>query len=136
VKAANWILTEVLRNTKVHGLEASIPVSPSQVAELLALVEQGDISGKQAKEVYAALEGSDERPAKIVEKRGMKVVSDAGELKAICERLIASSPKQVEQYRAGKTNVLGFFVGQVMKETKGSANPKLVNQLLTELLGE
>lgn len=135
VKAANWIQTEVLRDTKTHGLDASFPVTPAQVAELLALVEKGDISGKQAKEVHLALVGDpSKRPEAIVAERGMKVVSDEGALRAAVEKIIAANPKQVVEYRGGKKGLLGYFVGQVMKETKGSGNPKLVSEIVTKLL--
>ncbi len=134
VKVANWILTEVLRDTKAHGLEATFPVTPEQVAELLELVESGDISGKQAKEVYAAVVGTKDSPAKVVEQRGLRVVSDEGALRALCERIVAANPKQTADYRAGKKTLLGFFVGQAMKETRGSANPKLVSDLMQKAL--
>jgi aspartyl-tRNA(Asn)/glutamyl-tRNA(Gln) amidotransferase subunit B len=135
VKVANWILTEVLRDTKVHGLSAVFPVNPQQTAELLSMVESGDISGKQAKEVFAAIAGTEESPAKLVEQRGMKVVSDEGALLALCERVVAANPKQTAEYRAGKKGLLGYFVGQAMKETRGSANPKLVSELMQKVLG-
>jgi aspartyl-tRNA(Asn)/glutamyl-tRNA(Gln) amidotransferase subunit B len=135
VKVANWILTEVLRDTKAHGLDAKFPVTPAQVAELLGLVESGDISGKQAKEVYAELVGNPEKsPAKVVEQKGMRVVSDEGALRALCEKVVAANPKQTADYRGGKLTLLGFFVGQAMKETRGSANPKLVSELMQKVL--
>ena len=134
VKVANWILTEVLRSAKVHGIKAEFAVTPEQVAELLELVEKGEISGKQAKEVQAALEGSGRSPRAIVEERGLKVVSDASALEPICRQLIEQYPKQVEQIRGGKKGVMGFFVGQVMKQTGGSADPKLVSELLEKLI--
>lgn len=134
VKAANWITTEVLRGARTHGLEASFPVSPAQLAELLELVESGSISGKQAKEVYAEMEGKDTSPKDIVAARGMRVVSDTQALESACRQVLGENPKSVEQYRAGKTGTLGFFVGQVMRKTGGSADPKLVNELLRRLL--
>jgi aspartyl-tRNA(Asn)/glutamyl-tRNA(Gln) amidotransferase subunit B len=134
VKAANWILTEVLRDTKVHGLGATFPVTPAQVAELLSLVESGDISGKQAKEVYSEIVGTENSPAKVVESKGMRVVSDESALRALCERVVAANPKQAAEYRSGKKTLLGFFVGQAMKETRGSANPKLVSDLMQKVL--
>jgi aspartyl-tRNA(Asn)/glutamyl-tRNA(Gln) amidotransferase subunit B len=134
IKLANWIQTEVLRNVSTHGLEAKFPVSPAQVAELLALVERGEISGKQAKEVYAAIEGSEKRPSEIVAERGLKVVSDSGALLQYCQQVIASNAKSVETYRAGKTGMLGFFVGQVMKLSQGQLDPKSVSETLTRLL--
>ena len=85
VKVANWIQTEVLRDTKVHGLAATFPVSPAQVAELLALVEKGDISGKQAKEIHGLMSGTDETPGPSSSSAGMRVVSDEGALRPVCE---------------------------------------------------
>jgi aspartyl-tRNA(Asn)/glutamyl-tRNA(Gln) amidotransferase subunit B len=135
VKASNFVVNEVLRGATIHGIRATFSVTPEQVGELLALVDAGTISGKQAKEVFAALENTDKRPAAIVEERGMKVVSDAGALEEVCARVIAAHPTQVASIRAGKKGVLGFLVGQVMKETKGSANPKLVTEILERLVG-
>jgi len=134
VKVANFVQTEVLRDAKVHGLDATFSVSPAQVAELLALIDSGKISGKQAKEVFAALAGSERTPREIVAERGLGVVTDEGQLLPICERLLAENPKQVEAVRAGKKGMLGFFVGQVMKATGGAADPKLVNALLERLI--
>ncbi len=134
-KVANFVQSEVLRDVQTHGLTANIPVTPRQVAELLELVDRGTISGKQAKDVYAKVAGTGRAPAEVVSDLGIRQVSDEGAIEAICRRLIEQNPKQAEQLRAGKTALLGFFVGQVMKETKGSANPPLVNQLLKRLLG-
>jgi aspartyl-tRNA(Asn)/glutamyl-tRNA(Gln) amidotransferase subunit B len=134
-KVANFVQSEVLRDVQTHGLAASIPVTATQVAALLQLVDQGTISGKQAKDVYGKIAGTDRAPADVVADLGMRQVSDVGALEAICRRLIAENPKQAEQLRAGKDNLMGFFVGQVMKETKGAANPQLVNDALKKLLG-
>jgi aspartyl-tRNA(Asn)/glutamyl-tRNA(Gln) amidotransferase subunit B len=135
VKAANFVLTEVLRGAKFHGLSAEFTVSAGAVAELLDLVETGKISGKQAKEVFALLEADPSKsPQAIVQERGLEVVSDAGALESLIRELMQNNPKQVASIRAGKTNVVGFFVGQVMKATGGSADPKLVSELLTRLL--
>ncbi len=134
-RVANFVQSEVLRDVRTHGLTCRIPVTPSQVAELLGLVDGATISGKQAKEVYAAITGTDESPAKAIARLGMHQVSDSGAIEAICKRLLEQSPTQADQLRAGKSNLLGFFVGQVMKETKGAANPQLVNDVLKSLLG-
>jgi aspartyl-tRNA(Asn)/glutamyl-tRNA(Gln) amidotransferase subunit B len=134
VKVANFIQSEVLRDVETHGLEAKIPVSAQQVASLLELVEKGAISGKQAKEVYAKMRGTDEAPNGIVDSLGIRQVSDTDAIESLCRKLIEQNPKQAEQLRAGKTALLGYFVGQVMKETKGSANPQLVNDVLKRLL--
>ncbi len=134
-RVANFVQSEVLRDVQTHGLTCRIPVTAAQVAELLALVDKGSISGKQAKEVYAAIAGTADTPADVIARLGMHQVSDSGAIESICRRLLEQNPKQADQLRAGKTNVLGFFVGQVMKETKGAANPQLVNDVLKKLLG-
>ena len=134
LKAANWILTEVLRDTTSHGLSASFPVQPGQVAELLQLVEAGKISGAQAKKIHTALVGTERSPAEVVKELGLSVVSDAGELRALCQTILDQNPKNVASYRAGKKALLGFFVGQAMKQSGGRANPELVSRLFTELL--
>jgi len=134
VKAANFIQSEVLRDVRVSGLSADIPVSPNQVAELLRLVDKGTISGKQAKDVYARMRATRARPEEIVRERGMSVISDEGALEAMANKLVAENPKQAESYRAGKANILGFFVGQMMKLTGGSADPAIVNKVLRRVL--
>ncbi len=134
VKAANFIQSEVLRDARMSGLSAEIPVSPGQVAELLGLVDRGTISGKQAKEVYARMRGTPALPSAIVRERGMSVISDEAALEAMARRLVADNPKQAESYRAGKANLLGFFVGQMMKQTGGSADPAVVNRVLKRVL--
>ncbi len=135
VKVANFIQSEVLGDVQTHGLDAKIPVSAVQVAELLRLVEQGKISGKQAKEVYGAIAGTAQAPGDVVAKLGMAQVTDTAELEKVCRQVVEANPKQVEQLRAGKANLMGFFVGQVMKQTKGAASPAIVNDLLKKLLG-
>jgi aspartyl-tRNA(Asn)/glutamyl-tRNA(Gln) amidotransferase subunit B len=134
-KVANFVQSEVLRDTRTHGLRAEIPVSPRQVAALLQLVDEGAISGKQAKEVYAKIAGTDRSPKDVVAELGMQQVSDVAEIEAVCRLVVDRNPKQADQLRAGKTALMGFFVGQVMKETKGAANPQLVNDTLKKLLG-
>jgi aspartyl-tRNA(Asn)/glutamyl-tRNA(Gln) amidotransferase subunit B len=136
VKVANFIQTEVLREVVTSGLSARFPVAAAQVADLLKLVDDRTISGKQAKDVYARMVGGSLAPADIVREGGLAQMSDAGEVESICRRVIEQSPKQAAAYRGGKTGILGFFVGQVMKETRGSANPALVNEILVRLLGE
>jgi len=135
VKVANFVANEVLRGAKSHGLDATFTVTPAQVAELLALVEGGEISGKQAKEVFAALEGTDKSARSIVQERGLRVVSDSASLEKLCLQLIEKFPSQAASVRAGKKSLLGFFMGQAMKETGGSADPKLISALFEKLLG-
>jgi aspartyl-tRNA(Asn)/glutamyl-tRNA(Gln) amidotransferase subunit B len=134
VKVANFIQTEVMRDVTTTGLTATFPVSREQVAELLKLVDAKAISGKQAKEVYARITGTAKMPAEMVRESGMAQMADAGELEAICARIVEQNPKQVAAYRGGKTGLIGFFVGQVMKETQGRANPAMVNEILGRLL--
>jgi aspartyl-tRNA(Asn)/glutamyl-tRNA(Gln) amidotransferase subunit B len=134
-KVANFVCTEVLRDVQTHGLEASLPVTPTQLARLLAMVDTGTLSGKQAKEVYTKIAGTGRDPEDLVAELGLVQVSDAGAIETICRRLIDQSPKQVQQLRAGKAALMGYFVGQVMKETRGAANPQLVNDLMRRLLG-
>jgi aspartyl-tRNA(Asn)/glutamyl-tRNA(Gln) amidotransferase subunit B len=134
-KVANFIQSEVLRDVRTHGLRAEIPVTARQVAEILQLVDKGTISGKQAKDVYAKVMSTDRSPREVVEELGIQQVSDSGAIEAICQQVVERNPKQAEQLRSGKTAVMGFFVGQVMKETKGSANPQLVNDALKRILG-
>jgi len=136
-RVANFIQSEVLRDVTTQGLQASIPITAKQLADLLRLVDTGKISGKQAKELYAALRGKgpDVLAASLVAEIGMTQVTDPKAIEEVCAKVIAENPKQAEQVRAGKTALFGFFVGQVMKATKGSANPQLVNDTLKRLLG-
>jgi aspartyl-tRNA(Asn)/glutamyl-tRNA(Gln) amidotransferase subunit B len=133
-RAANFVMTEVLADTRTHGLQATFPASPAQVSEILALVDAGTLSGKQAKELYARIRGTTDAPGEVASAAGMVQVSDAGLLEGLCRQVIEANPKQAAAYRAGKTGTIGFFVGQIMKETKGSANPALVNELLKKQL--
>jgi aspartyl-tRNA(Asn)/glutamyl-tRNA(Gln) amidotransferase subunit B len=136
VTVANFVQSEVLRDVTTAGIEATFPVTPGQVVEILKLVSQGKISGKQAKELYSKTKGTSSSPGALVSELGMSQVSDPAAIESACAKVIADNPKQVEQYRSGKTGVFGFFVGQVMKSTKGSANPQLVNETLKRLLGD
>lgn len=134
LKLSNFVQSEVLRDVTTTGLEARFPVTPFQVAEILRLVDAGTISGKQAKELYAAIVNTDRAPEEVVRERGMAVIGDAGAIEAIAKSVLEANPKQVAAYRSGKTTLLGFFVGQIMKQTKGSADPAIVNEVLARLL--
>lgn len=136
IKVANFVQSEVLRDVKLAGLTASFPASPAQVAELLALVDAKTISGKQAKEVYAKMIHTERAPRAIVDELGLSVLSDQGAIERLASLIIEQNPKQTSAYRAGKTTMLGFFVGQIMKQTSGSASPAVVNEVLKGLLGE
>ncbi len=106
------------------------------VAELVELVDDGTISSKQAKEVFAEMAETGDAPGAIVELKGMKQVSDTGAIEEVVDRVMAANPGQVEQYRGGKTGVIGYFVGQVMREMGGQANPAVVNEVLKKKLDE
>jgi aspartyl-tRNA(Asn)/glutamyl-tRNA(Gln) amidotransferase subunit B len=134
VKVANFVQSEVMRDVSTHGLTADLPVTARQLAALLDLTRSGSISGKQAKEVYGLVARTDRVPADVVRELGMAQVTDESALKSVCEAVIAAFPKQADAFRGGKTSLFGFFVGQVMKETKGSASPPLVNDILKRLL--
>jgi len=110
-------------------------IVPSMVAELVELVEDGTISGKQAKEVFAEMAATGDAPGAIVELKGMKQVSDAGAIEDVVDRVMEANADKVEAYRAGKSGLIGFFVGQVMREMGGQANPGVVNEVLKRKLG-
>ena len=131
----NWISGELMRlmnENKVDIRNVGIPAN--SLASLINFLHEGSISGKIAKTVFEEMVQSGEDPATIIEARGLKQVSDEGALRRLLETLLENNPKQVKQYRTGKTQIKGFFVGQVMKETRGQANPQIVNQLLEKLL--
>ncbi len=131
--AANWVTGDLLGSLK-GGSIADAPVDAGRLGELAGLVSKGEISGKLAKEIFAKMIETGDSAPTIMEREGLRQISDAGALSKIVDDAIAANPKQLEQYRAGKTTVLGFFVGQVMKATKGQANPAAVNELLREKL--
>ncbi len=130
-QASNWIMGEVLKVVNERGLDvADFPVSPAELAGLLALVRDGAISGKIAKEVFAEMLATGAAAAAIVAARGLRQDSDAPALAALVETVLAAHPQEVAAYHGGRTGILGFFVGQVLKATGGQANPALVNDLV------
>jgi aspartyl-tRNA(Asn)/glutamyl-tRNA(Gln) amidotransferase subunit B len=129
--AANWIMSELLALLNADGIEIdACRVKPKSLAALFALMENGTISGKIAKTVFEDMYRTGTEPDAVVAAKGLTQVSDAGELGAVIDQVIADSPKELEQYRSGKDKLFGFFVGQVMKRTQGKANPSKVNELL------
>lgn len=115
---------------------ATSSLTPERAVELVKMLAEDTISSKQAKQVFAAVLEEDKDPAAIVEERGMKQVSDTGAIEVVVDKVLADNPDKVEQYKAGKKGLLGFFVGQCMKEMKGQGNPKVINQLLSQKLGD
>ncbi len=133
---SNVMLNDLSAYLNAEGIPVTeSKIVPGMVAELVTLVEAGTISSKQAKEVFAEMAATGDAPGAIVELKGLRQVSDAGEIEGIVDRTLASNPTQVAEYRGGKSGLLGFFVGQVMKETGGQANPALVNEVLKRKLG-
>ncbi len=130
-KAANWVMGDLFGALNKAGKTITeSPVSAAQGADLLALVEDGTISGRIAKDVFEVMFETGKDAEAIVEEKGLKQVSDTGEIEKIIDEVIAANPGQLEQYRGGKDKLIGFFVGQVMKATGGKANPGVVNKLL------
>ena len=135
-RAANFVQAELLRHARIDGAQADLGVTAERVAELLCLVESSAISGKQAKGVITAMLTSGKSAAKIVAEQGMSQVSDTAAIEAAARAVLEKNQDNVAAYRAGKTNVLGFFVGQVMRAMQGAGNPKLVNETIQRLLSE
>ncbi|HLH43700.1 MAG TPA: Asp-tRNA(Asn)/Glu-tRNA(Gln) amidotransferase subunit GatB [Bryobacteraceae bacterium] len=133
--AANWVMGDLAGLLKAEGKDISeSPVSAEHLGQLIALIAQNKISSKLAKEILPKMFASGDAPEAIMKRDGLQSISDENALAKIVEDAIAANPKQHEQYRAGKTTVLAFFVGQVMKATRGQADPAAVNKLLREKL--
>ncbi|NLW24263.1 MAG: Asp-tRNA(Asn)/Glu-tRNA(Gln) amidotransferase subunit GatB [Clostridia bacterium] len=134
---SNWIMGEFSRLLNANNLEVSeTKVTPDGLAKLLGLIENGTISGKIAKQVFEEMFSTGDDPAEIVKKKGLVQISDQGQLEEIIAEVIANNPKSVEDYKNGKEKAIGFLVGQVMKATRGKANPGMVNKLLKEKLDQ
>lgn len=135
-KVANWLMGDFfgMLNEKKVELKDS-PVSAENLGKLVELVTSNVINGKTAKDVFAIMADTGADPEKIVEEKGLKQVTDTGAIEAIVDEVIASSPDNVAAYKGGKTNLIGWFVGQVMKKSQGKANPGVVNNLLKQKLG-
>lgn len=129
--AANWIRSELLRELEAAGLSAAdSPVSPGNLGKLIRLIDDGMISGKQAKDVLVEMFQTGKDADAIVAEQGLVQLSDTGEIDSLIDAVIAANPGQLASYRSGKEALLGFFVGQVIKASKGKANPKIVNERL------
>lgn len=132
---SNWMMTEVLKVANQDKLDLNeFKIEPARLAELVNLIASGSISGKIGKEIFTQMLSSDLSPTEIVEKDGLFQISDETELNQIIIKLLDENESQVLEFLAGKDKVLGFFVGRVMRETKGKANPSSVNNILLELL--
>ena len=132
---ANWLMGDLFRVLKERKLDAALrieswPVAAADLARMVRLVDEGTISGKLAKTVFNEMMETGKGPDAIVKEKGLEQVSDTGALDAAVDEVLAACAAQVEEYRAGKENVFGFLVGQVMKATRGKANPQMVNEIL------
>lgn len=134
---SNWVANELLGGLNAENKEITAsPVRPAQLRDLVKLIDDGTISGKIAKEVFGEMFASGRDAAEIVRDKGLGQISDTGELEAICQRVIAANPKAAEDYLGGKEKSFAALVGGVMKETRGRANPALVNDLLKQQLAQ
>jgi aspartyl-tRNA(Asn)/glutamyl-tRNA(Gln) amidotransferase subunit B len=134
---SNWIMGEVMRELKREEAGvAALKVAPRDLGRLLALVEQGVISGKIAKTVFEEMAAAGGDPESIIREKNLAQISDSGALETQAREILAAHPKEAADYRAGKTKVMGFFVGQLMRRTKGQANPQLANDIFRRLLEE
>jgi len=135
-KLSNWMMSELMRELKGEDsidIEGC-PITPQNLGALLAMIDKGTISGKIAKTVFMDMMASGKDAEALVKEKNLLQVSDEGELLAIVREIIAANPEQAAEFRAGKTKLMGYFVGQLMGKTKGKANPKIANQLLSQEL--
>lgn len=134
---SNWMMGELLGYLNSSNLELSeVKLTGQGLGEMIGLIEKGTISTKIAKTVFKEMLESGKLPQQIVEEKGLVQISDEGAIKAIVEQVVAANPQSVEDYKAGKQKAIGFLVGQVMKESRGKANPAMVNKLLEEVLAQ
>lgn len=135
-KVANWLMGDFFAMLNKKNLEIKdSPVSAENLGKLVDLISKDVISGKIAKDVFEIMAETGENPEEIVEKKGLKQVTDTSAIEAIIDAVIEANPDNVASYKAGKVNLMGWFVGQVMKQSQGKANPAMVNKLLKEKLG-
>ncbi len=136
-EVANWVTTEFLRLLNEKGIPPEeSKLRPEHLASIISMVDEGKINRNQAKQVFHEVFESGASPLEVVEKKGFSRIADEGFLEKVVSEVIAENPDEVERYKAGKKGLLGFFVGQVMKKTKGKADPRLVNEILRRKLGE
>lgn len=136
-EAANWLMGDFAKLLSRDNLEMkAAPVQAAAMADLLKLIAKGTISGKIAKQVFSEMWTSGKTPETIVKEKGLVQISDTGALEELADRIIAANPQSVADFKAGKKKAVGFLMGQIMKETKGKANPQVVNGILTKMLSE
>ena len=134
-EVSNWIMVETMRLLKIYEMEPEdLKLTPENLAKLIGLVEDKTINRTVAKEVFEVVFKDNTDPIAYVEEKGLKIAADDGTLRVIIEKIIEENPQVTAEYKSGKTKVLGFFVGQVMKEMKGKADPSAIHKLLLEIL--
>lgn len=134
---SNWVMGELLKHLNAANTEiADCPIKPQQLVQMLQLIDNGTISGKIAKTVFEDMYATSKDPEVIVKEKGLVQISDEGAIATIVDEVVEANPQSVEDFKAGKERAIGFFVGQVMKATKGKANPAVVNKLLQEKLAK
>jgi aspartyl-tRNA(Asn)/glutamyl-tRNA(Gln) amidotransferase subunit B len=133
---ANWVMGDLMGMLKAEGKEiAESPIGADRLGELVRMLGTGEISGKLAKEIFPKMFATGDAPGVIMEREGLKQMSDVGQLERVIEEVIAQNPKQVDQYRGGKTTVINFLVGQAMRATRGQANVAVITDLFKRKLG-
>lgn len=136
-KIANWVISELLHFLKeAHQIIEKSPVTPKSIAELVKLIEEDVISGKIGKEIFIEMYDHGTSPLEIVDTKNLRQTSDTSQLEEIIQRIVAQNPSEVAQLKSGRDRMMGFFVGQVMKETGGAANPKLTSELVKKIIGK
>jgi len=131
---SHWIVTEMLREIDSESNIDEYPVTPEMLAELLNLIQDGTINRKIAKDIFPEMIAEKKRAKDLIKQKGIRQMSDTSEIEAVVQKVLDDNPKEVERYRSGDNKLIGFFVGQVMKLTKGKANPKLVNDAIRKLI--
>ena len=135
--AANWIMGDLAKNLNEDGIDITkSPVSAERLGKMIGLIMKDTISGKIAKKVFKEMWTNEDEPEKIVKDKGLVQITDTGAIEAAVDAAIAANPKAVEEYKGGKKKAIGALVGQVMKATRGKANPQMVNKMLAEKLAD
>ena len=133
--ASNWVMTDVLKVVNNERISIrKFPVPAENLGKLIRLITEKTISGKIAKEIFQEMLRTNRDPYEIVKEKGLIQINDTGEIESVIDKILAANPRQIEEFLGGKDKVIGFFVGQIMKEMKGKANPQVVNETLKNKL--
>jgi aspartyl-tRNA(Asn)/glutamyl-tRNA(Gln) amidotransferase subunit B len=136
-RVSNWIMNDVLRLVNEMGIPAfELKLTPQFLAEIIKLIDGGTINTSTGKSLLAKVEASGKSPVKIVEDEGLAKVSDDSAIRDVCAKIMAASPTETAAYKSGKVTLIGWFVGQVMKEMRGKADPQIARKIMEEVLGQ